>query len=230
MKRALKQFTATKDPEWLHLFRVESKKLNAIAWLTRSNGKRGKSQKGVRKKFGKLFKQAGKIRVLSLNLQWWEKKSPGNQAWMASLRQQLQQESRKLIKKPGIKKTIKRHYKITVKALRPLEEGRLRRVLRKQAAQVVAQLTGTRNPDKWHQCRKQIKRLQYLSIWLPERSAEFAELTKTGKLIGDWHDRVLLMKWLSSMHWKDKAVETASSANALEEKILKQIGRLRAQK
>jgi CHAD domain-containing protein len=183
--------------ETWHELRVEIKKLNALFDLIRYCAKDFKRKK-IFQPFKQVFRQAGKVRELQLEIAMLEKNfagSPPNDfiAGLNKLRSKEEKAFFSILNKKLIGRMKKRRDKIS-DALSDIKNKQVNRYLAHQSDRIRTIIqAGDLQPEALHELRKQIKILNYNRKSLPlELPDPMANQTVLPDLLGEWHDLVVM--------------------------------------
>ena len=197
-------FFELQNPEELHHFRVQVKKMKALLFFLQ-NGVLEKHETEHLRSVQYIFKHAGRIRIAHTNI------GLLMQYPVTDLSYITEQEN---IEKNEIKQFIARHhaYIKTVKsirkgfadAFRDINDKNIVACCKKRLKKIFGILKQSNDCiDKWHKIRKKIKNLLYLYQILPKSLARKLHLNDVylehlQEAIGKWHDVVLLLKFLTT--------------------------------
>jgi CHAD domain-containing protein len=194
MKASLESFLLEGIQENLHRFRVQVKKLTAFIILADSAEHFPKLAKHF-KPARKVFKQAGEVRDIYMNLELAKKYNTGNDAFLIEQHQLLEKTTGEFIlngnKHLQKLKDTRKAFKGKIKPISDLHIGLFYQT---RLEQIAASLAKIKFDDRLHQCRKLIKVLIYnlkLVRHLPDTGFNEDYLGQVQTAIGDWHDNVL---------------------------------------
>lgn len=205
-----------RDPqiEILHLFRVEIKKIRAV-FIQLEDISGLKSVKKLHQEVKKIFRKAGEIRELQIEISWLEKHRKFDLLRLMQYDQRLRKADKAFHR--NIPKMLAALKKISRKM-----EGRLIKITQQQTDEYISKkwqsvlrpLLSNIDESHWHETRKGIKQLVYARHWIsPDRILHkkvlsiFLSMDKLQNYIGNWHDLDLLAQKL-----KDIEGETAGHA------------------
>jgi len=190
MKSNLKDYLSTGNQEALHDFRLEVKKMRAFLVL-QPNNKLFKDFKPVKK----IFKHAGDIRNIFLNLELGQQHQVDDENFV--LQQHLQLEQLIIdFKSQGDKyiKDVKNAYHHLSDRIESIPDLHINLFYERQLHQIADSLTKITFDDSLHHCRKLIKELIYnYKLFMPVLQMQLNEeyLNNIQTAIGDWHDITL---------------------------------------
>lgn len=219
MKSNLKYYLSAGDQEALHDFRVEIKKLRAFLML-QPNGKAAKDFKPIKK----IFKYAGDIRNIYLNLRLGQLHKVDDEAFILQQHLSLEQAINDF-KLNGDKyiKAVKDSYNSLSSHIEPVPDLHINLFYENQLQQIADTLSAIKFDDTLHHCRKLIKELMYsYKLFAPVLRLQLNEayLDEIQTAIGNWHDNTLAIEL-----FKDYKTATASLKKD-ETKLKRAIGKL----
>ncbi len=208
-KKALKSYISSGEPDQLHAFRLEFKKLNALfSYMLQLDQKTVENHDFQVLK--KLYKQAGKIRSRDVIMQI-----------LAKYEIELETDR---VEDPHFKLDYNKECKHAFKSLKDcIKELDFHfnayhlwmyvRTLRQDAKNI---LISTEPGKLWHQSRILIKKSNFLSRMLPETfiAEDGTDYEKLAELLGDWHDLDEIIIWDSKL----KIVLNAGAKNKINQK------------
>jgi len=190
MKSDLKNYLSTGDQEALHDFRVEVKKMRAFLVL-QPNNKLTKDFKPVKK----IFKHAGDIRNIFLNLELGQRHHVDDENFVLQQHLQLEQTINGFkLKGNRYVKAIKEAYHHLSHHIESVPDLHINLFYERQLHQITDSLAKITFDDRLHHCRKLIKELMYnYKLFMPVLQMQLNEeyLDKIQTAIGDWHDITL---------------------------------------
>jgi len=184
----LRSFKSSRDPEHLHVVRVQMKKTIALLHLY------GPLKKHAPDSFRKVFKHAGLVRDAAVVLKLIEKHQPENAFLNREQHRILNEYATQFeLKADEYIAVINDFYSSLLKDLRPISRKKILKVYRKDLEKIAAVLEKKRHEGKLHNSRKRLKKLLYLYTLLPKKiSAELdlnvAYIDTLQDIIGKWHD------------------------------------------
>lgn len=219
LKRGLKDYLATGDQEALHEFRVEVKKMRAFLVL-QPNSKAAKDFKPVKK----IFKHAGDIRNIYLNLQLGELHYVDDEYFVS---QQYQNLSRIIadFKLNGDQyiKAVKESYHQLSGHIESISDLDINLFYERRLHQIANKLLTITFDETLHHSRKLIKELLYnYKLFKPVLEMHLNEsyLDDMQEAIGNWHDNTL-----AALLFKDNTTVTTSLKKE-QRKLKRKIGNL----
>lgn len=199
-------FCETHEPEELHQFRVQTKRIKALLFFLQN-----KSAAGQLAPLQAIFRQAGKIRSAHVHLAFIGQYGIANTAFIEEQERIVKNETRRLCAKLGAHlKTLKNLHKTLAANFQDIENKAVVRLCKKRVKKLNRFFS---RPDlpvlQLHPTRMKIKNLLYLHDALPAPLAEklqldVARLDKLQDAIGKWHDAVLISELLKKEAYTDK--------------------------
>jgi CHAD domain-containing protein len=222
----------------IHNSRVEMKKILTLVSLFEKVGKENgvlRNRSGV---FRELFRQSGKVREIQLNLKALEKFHPGDYG-LISFRHDLEREEKKCMREficTASKFKIGKLEKISVEVtrlIREMDTVRFRLVakkfLDKKTEKIRLLQSDLQDISNSHKIRKHLKSIATVvtAMYLlkPEERAikQLAELNRSEKMIGAWHDQVVFLDSIDKYIKNTQSDEPSGiSINQLREKVNEQ--------
>lgn len=200
-------FMDTRDPEDLHKMRVEIKKIYAGLRLA------GVSLKSKRiKPLKELFKTAGVVRDTYVRLGLIGLYCPENDSFKNEQNIRLINRSEEFsLKITGYVKQNIYLFKTIAKQLHNIKDKRLLRWYRRQIKELAIMLAGYCKEENLHLSRKKIKNMLYDYALVQERLEKKLHLStpyldQLQEKVGNWHDSVMTIEFLSSEGTVNKQV------------------------
>jgi CHAD domain-containing protein len=189
------------DPqvETLHQFRVEIKKIRAVFFHLEEMPVQ-KSFKKIHRQIKKIFRKAGEIRELQLEMAWLEKHRKFNLLRLMQYESQLRKSDKYFHKRiPNMLDTFKKACRKTAHKLSTLTQLQTDQYISKKWQAVLLPLLKNIDEKFWHETRKGVKQLVYARHWINADTilqkkviSIFISLDKLQNAIGKWHDLDLL--------------------------------------
>ncbi len=189
-------------------FRVSIKKIRTcLACIEQYHGK--EEFKKTRKKLRKYFRRGGLLRELHLYHLWFKRHSMLRLAKLIHLDKQIKESEEPYTNSTDkIKSFIKDSQTLLFSYAEKLSQQEVFAFYIQLLRNNLPLLTGKPEKDRWHESRKQFKRILYAREWqdeegkqvLSERQAKF--LTELQHLIGFWHDNEMMIEWLQAQQAK----------------------------
>jgi CHAD domain-containing protein len=209
MTTSLAEYLETENPEELHRFRVQVKKLRAFVILA-------DSVEGTPllaplfKPVKSVFKKAGEIRNAYMNQQLGKAHHTGNNLLMES-QQLLEVNATRDFKLAGAKHLdkIKQAQHSLEQKILPISNLHINLFYQKLLQQIAATVKNIKFNEDLHQCRKRVKILIYnLKLVRPVLTLGFNEdyMDQVQTAIGDWHDNVLAIELFAGGGANDKEI------------------------
>lgn len=228
IRHQVKEFCATRDPEALHVLRVETKKLRAsLRLLQASTGQDHHDAKGLRS----VYKTAGTIRTAQINLKILQDLKLDNPAFVREQDKIIGETSATFCKEA-------QHYRHKLHSFQDHLEASTQDVKSEKVKSFfrdrIAKLSlffsaGTLDTAGLHNARKETKELMYVYALLPPALAaslgvNTAYLDQIQHKIGDWHDNTVTLSLLQGFGNADPALvgelQRAEAAHLAEIKTL----------
>ncbi|MBV6440933.1 MAG: CHAD domain-containing protein [Haliscomenobacteraceae bacterium CHB4] len=201
-------FYETQDPEALHQFRVQVKKIKAMSLFWQDNA-RSKELKALRS----IFRHAGNIRSAWINLCFFDQYQLTAGAHKRAQENILVRETRRLFAKRKVYlRTLEKIRPVLAGQFRDAEDGTVIRFYQKRLQKIARVFVRTEHTvEGLHQTRKKIKNLLYLHACLSERLVQKLKLDTDNldqlqDAIGKWHDVVLAVELLKKEGFSDKKI------------------------
>jgi len=195
VKKALKSYLDEGDPEGLHRFRVQVKKIRAFIELAEQI-KHPLELKRCFKPVKKIFHLAGEIRDAQLQLKLGITHH-ADKAYKEKQRKIIKTAGRKLKAKEDLYlKQIRKSRKSLEHRLHKISNREIKMYYTQQLDRIAARLDPIQSVDHLHPGRKLIKILLYdhkLAGDVLSTPVNIAYLKQLGNAIGDWHDN-----WIAS--------------------------------
>ena len=219
MKTSLELYLSNEQPEDLHHFRVQVKKLRAFFILSDST----KHHPQLAKHFlpvRKIFKQAGEIRNAYINLELAKAYQIDNQEFLNS-QQLLFEEANKKFKANASRylKKLKDSHQTLKRKIKPISDWHINQFYLHQLHTIASLLTIPEFDDRLHDSRKQIKVLIHnhkIAHTALHTGINGDYLDQVQTAIGDWHDNVLAAELFAG----DKA-KSNIALNKLKKQLVK---------
>lgn len=199
-------FCATEEPEELHQFRIQVKKVRALL-LFMQDGLGAKQLAPLQS----IFKQAGKIRSAHIHLAFAERYKVANAEFKKEQEKIVSRESKRLCAKLDAHvKSLKKLRKMLVTNFKDIENKVIVRGCKKRIRKLSRFFAQLDLPvGKLHLCRKKIKTLLYFCDVLPASLTEklklnIAYLDQLQDVIGQWHDVVAALALLKKQGFANK--------------------------
>lgn len=215
MRGHLLAFCKTRNPEELHRFRVQVKRITALVLYLQKDPK-GRDISQKLKPLKSIFQQAGRIRSAHINLRLIGQYSLHNPIFKNEQETIAKSETgRFCIKRGKYVKTLKRLRKAFSGNFQDIDDKFVSSLYQKQLKQLSRLFAQPDAPvGKLHNNRKKIKNLLYLHEALPKPLAGKINLNtpyldRLQDAIGKWHDVVLGIELLQAEGNTDKKTMAA---------------------
>lgn len=189
------------DPqvEILHQFRVKLKKIRAV-FFHLEEMRDQKSVKKIHQDVKKIFRKAGEIRELQLEIAWLEKHRKFNLLRLMQYESKLRKADKYFHNRiPYMLDTFKKVCRKTENRLSKLTQQQTDQYISKKWQVVLLPLLTNIDQKYWHETRKGVKQLVYARHWIATDTilqkkviSIFLSLDKLQNNIGNWHDLDLL--------------------------------------
>jgi CHAD domain-containing protein len=189
------------DPqvEILHQFRVELKKIRAVFFHLEEMPDQ-KAVKKIHQEVKKIFRKAGQIRELQLEIAWLEKHRKFNLLRLMQYESKLRKSDKYFHKRiPFMLDSFKKACRKTEHKLSKLTQQQTNQYISKKWQDVLLPLLTNIEEKNWHETRKGVKQLVYARHWISADTilhkkviSIFLSLDKLQNSIGKWHDLDLL--------------------------------------
>lgn len=188
----LKAFPAGKEKEELHMIRLEIKKLKALLRFIHFNDKEFRDHKSFIP-FRTIFRETGTIRDGGLRNELLEQHTQLHTAFYRSPDKAHKQFK---INIPGHIKVVKKQKKSILKKIADIKSRTYTHYLRKKTGELTTILGGGVRQKDLHGLRKLIKEITYLTMVTTKKNKVDPFLIESAALIGDWHDKRVLIPWI----------------------------------
>jgi len=219
-------YVKTGQPEDLHHFRVQVKKLRAVLILSDDADQHQKLAPDF-KPIKKIFKQAGTIRNAYMNLELGRLHQINDDDFIGGQQELMQKTNEKFTAKAGKHlKEMKQAYREICAKIKPATDLHIQLFYRHRLQQISATVKRLRFDERLHDCRKQIKILIYnykMTQQVPGLVFNEAYLDQVQAAVGDWHDNFLTSQLFAE---KGLGKPALSNLHRQQRKIKKQIGSL----
>ncbi len=198
-------YAKNKNPECLHHLRVDIKKIKAVFSFAENIYK----EKYDTKKLKPLFRRAGEIRELQINIHLFSTDPHPLKRLINQLRKKENILVEQFIKNGSRFEMIVNHFsrKACFPELLPGKKIIIEyfRKEKKKANKILRQ----KDRESMHTYRKKIKRMMYIYNFLPERmqktiALNHEEISRMQNELGNWHDTYSAINYLSHVHFPVK--------------------------
>jgi len=226
IKTFFTSYIKTGQPEDLHHFRIQVKRMRAFINLADDAGHHQKLATNF-KPVKKIFKQAGIIRNAYINLQLGGQLQINDVDFIEGQREFMQKTNKKFIAKANKnRKDLKEALGKISSKVKPVTDLHVQLFYQHQLHQISATVKRLRFDERLHDCRKQIKVLLYnykIAQQIPGLVFNEPYLDQVQTAIGDWHDNML-----ASQLFSEKGLTKPNLANLRrqQQKIKRNIGNL----
>lgn len=217
IEQNLVSYMKVQEPESLHDLRVDIKKINAIF----SFSKKIYNSKYQAILLKPLFKEAGKIREIQVNLKLLSAIPQLPERLTTRLRKNENILSQKFIKKGSQQIKVIKHFRKNI-GLPKLQPSKMiiKKYLNKLKYKADIMLQNI-DREYLHKYRKKIKKLIYIYNALPKRmqkkiEIDVAFINKQQQWVGDWHDTFAATNFLTLRHSTIQKSEYISNLKEIE--------------
>ncbi len=200
----LTDFPAGKEKEELHQMRLEIKKIKAVLRLIHFNNTHFRDHKHYLP-FRAIFRQVGKIRDAGLRNELLERYTTIHSPFFRSPDKQNKQ----LVKEiHGHINVVRKQKKGILTEISKIKSHTYTIYLHKKNKELNNLLSNGVKQKDLHVLRKLIKEVIYLAAITVKKSKIDPFLIKSDNLIGNWHDKKVLLPWIRSNIPKEKETIT----------------------
>lgn len=192
LRNLLNSCNTSLTAEVLHHIRVEIKKIKAVLRLLHFHNKKFDDRRALQA-FRKIFKACGEMRDRKLHYDL-AKKITGKALLPLSDNSTYQQKFISGI--PKNLRDIRKAEKSMIKEARTLQFSTHRRYLKRRRKELEPILSPSFHRAALHSARKAIKEILYLSRIILGKQDINPFYDKSASLIGDWHDKIMLIEKL----------------------------------
>jgi CHAD domain-containing protein len=196
----LKAFPAGKEKEELHQIRLEIKKIKALLRLIHFNDKEFRDHKHFIP-FRTIFRETGKIRDIGVRKELLEQYTQIHTPFFRSSDPALQQFLKVV---PKDLKRVRNEKKIVLKKIFRINARTYSLYLNKKIKELTNLLSGGIMQKELHSLRKLIKEIIYLTSVKKKKSEIDSFFVESSELIGNWHDKKILIPWIRAHASKEK--------------------------
>jgi CHAD domain-containing protein len=200
LRALLKAFPAGKEKEELHQIRLEIKKIKALLRLVHFNDKEFRDHKHF-VPFRSIFRETGKIRDTVLRKELLDQYTKIHTPFFRSPERALNHFIKMV---PTHLLAVRKQKKILLKEVAKIKSHTYTLYLDKKNKELTTLLEGGITQKDLHGLRKLIKEIIYLtSVKNKDKIDPF--LLQSADLIGNWHDKKILIPWIRIHAPKEKA-------------------------
>ena len=197
----LKSFPGGKEKEELHQIRLEIKKIKAVLRLIHFNDKEFLDHKHFIP-LRTIFRETGKIRDAGLRKELLDQYTQIHTPFFRSPDKALNQF---MIELPAHKKAVRKQKKIVLKEIKKIKSRTYTLYLHKKNKELTDMLSERFSQKDLHGMRKLIKEVIYLTSVKTKKTKIDPVLIQSAELIGNWHDKKILIPWIHTHAPKEKA-------------------------
>jgi CHAD domain-containing protein len=201
LKWLLKSFPDAEDKENLHQIRLEIKRIKAILRLIHFNNHHFRDHKHYIP-LRTIFRDCGKIRDVGLRKELLEQYTQIHTPFFRSTSNSLNLFMEAI---PDHLRAVNKKRKIILKEVQRVKARTYHHYLRMKGEELAKLLAEGIHQKDLHGLRKLIKEITYLTTVEKKKDQVDPFLTKSSELIGNWHDKKILIPWIRSHAAKEKA-------------------------
>jgi len=200
LRALLRSFPSGQEKEQLHLIRLEIKKIKALLRLIHFNNKDFRDHKHYIP-FRTIFRETGTIRDTGLRKELLEQYTQLHTSFYRS-----PDKAHGLFENniPAHINMVDKQKKIILKQIIKIKSRTYTTYLRKKEKELVNILSEGVKQKELHRLRKLIKEIIYLTMVMKKKSKMDPFLIKSAELIGNWHDKRILIPWIRTHVPKEK--------------------------
>lgn len=229
LRNALKTYPVIKDPEALHQFRVEFKKLKALYLLAKSCHPDIPTSKSF-KKIRKFYKESGMVRDSDIIGQLLEKNKISLTCPEAATAEakKLKSIDRLCRHIPAILHAVRNFEKQLIRNTSRLTADCIKKYLSEKEAAIQYKIEHPDTAAVLHDIRKEIKRLKYTADMEPGfiQKRKLSRYNTLQDRIGNWHDKLVLIEYLEAIQPGNRRPinklleESSRNADAIKNSLL----------
>jgi len=227
----LKSFPSAKEKEELHRMRLEIKKIKALLRLIHFNDKGFREHKHFIP-FRAIFREAGTIRDAGLRKELLEQYTQIHTPFFRSPSLALRKFKKEI---PAHIKAVRKQKKIILDEIRDIKSRTYSLYLYKRNKELITVLSAGITQKDLHGLRKLIKEIIYLTLIKKKKSKIDPFLIESAELIGNWHDKKILIPWIRIHAGKEKdtikrlQIESNADMQNLRKMVGKHLQRFKAE-
>jgi CHAD domain-containing protein len=228
LNAVLKCFPVGQAKESLHQVRLEIKKIKALLQFIHFNNPDFKDHKHYIP-LRAIFRASGKIRESGLRKELLEQYTQIHTPFYRSPGKEIRQFIKEI---PGYIKVIKKQRKITLKEVAKIKSRTYRLYLQVKNEALIEHLSVRIGQKDLHGLRKLMKEIIYLTAIKTKKNKIDPFLVQSAELIGNWHDKKMIIPWLRTSSNKEKGTikELQAAANADMQQLRKLISKRNTKK
>lgn len=216
----LKSFPDGKEKEELHQIRLEVKRIKALLRLIHFNNKEFRDHKHYIP-LRTIFRESGKIRDADLRKELFDQYTQIHTPFFRSSDSALKQFINEL---PRHIKAVRKKKQIILKEVTKVKSHTYTLYLDKKNKELTDILSKRFSQKDLHGLRKLIKEILYLTSVKTRKTKIDPVLIKSAELIGNWHDKKILIPWIRAHAPKEK--ETIKKLQAESNRDIQELRRL----
>lgn len=223
LRSLLKSFPSGKENEELHRMRLEIKKIKALLGLIHFNKKEFRDHKHFIP-FRTIFREAGTIRETGVRKELLEQYTQIHAPFFRSPDLAHGKFKKEM---PAYIKAVQKQKKIILGEIRDIKSRTYSLYLHKKNKELTVLLTDGITQKDLHGLRKLIKEIIYLTSTKKKRSKIDPFLIESAELIGNWHDKKILIPWIRTHASKEKDTikRLQAESNSDMQNLRKMIGK-----
>ncbi len=200
LKTLLKSFPDETEKEFLHQIRLEIKRIKALLRLIHFNDNKFPDHKHYIP-LRDIFRASGKIRDAGLRHELLEQYTQIHTPFFRSPEKVLKHFINKI---QGHISVVNKTRKIVLKEIASVKSRTYQLYLRKKNNELTELLSEGIRQKNLHELRKLIKEITYLTSVKKKKNKIDPFLTLSSELIGNWHDKKILIPWIRIHAAKEK--------------------------
>ena len=216
LKSLLKSFSEEKAKESLHKIRIEIKRIKTLLRLIHFNNNKFNDHKHYIP-LRDIFRASGKIRDAGLRKELLEQYTQIHTPFFRSSGKALMQF---IDKSRGYINVVNRKKKITLKEIANVKSRTYTLYCLKKNEELSTSISEGIKQKNLHGLRKLVKEITYLATVIKKKNKIDPFLTRSSELIGNWHDKKILIPWIRTHAANEKAtikrLQTESNSDLQE--------------
>ena len=201
LQMLLKSFPDGREKEELHQIRLEIKRIKALLRLIHFNDKKFRDHKHFIP-LRIIFRETGQVRDTGLRKELLDQYTQIHTPFFRSPDKALNQF---MIALPAHIKAVRKQKKIVMKEIGKIKSRTYTLYLHKKNKELTDILSIGFSQKDLHGMRKLIKEIIYLTSVKTKKTKIDPVLIKSAELIGNWHDKKILIPWIHTHAPKEKA-------------------------
>ncbi len=222
LKTLLKSFPNEKEKEYLHQIRLEIKRIKALLRLIHFNDNKFRDHKHYIP-LRDIFRASGKIRDAGLRKELLEHYTQIHTPFFRSPGKALKQFTNEI---PVYIRLVSKKKKIILSEIAKIKSRIYHLYLQKKNKELTELLSNGIRQQDLHGLRKLLKEVTYLTSVEKKKNKIDPFLTQSSELIGNWHDKKILIPWIRIHAAKEKGTikKLQTESNTDLQKLRKLVG------